>query len=152
MSGRLSIYFGWIHEIGGRVYDFLNARADENAVTTTGDKAGNEQFVTIEAEGTKAVYSWTADGDFEAFAVQIVGEGYLTAEIVTDTPTSAADLTASGLNAATYREDISNHCPFLKGSDQIWDNALGANRKIYTITLRNRDDEDDVEAVVGHSN
>lgn len=152
MAGRLSIYFGWVHEVAGRVYDFMNPRAVENEVTTTGDRAGNEQFLTVEAEDTLAVYSWTTDGDFEAFAVQIRGEGYLTAEIVTDTPTSAQNLAASGLNAATYRLDISNHCPFVLGSDQIWDNALGANRKIYSITLRNRDDEDDVTVVVGHVN
>lgn len=152
MAGRLSIYFGWVHELAGRVIPFLDPRVCQNEVSTTGNVAGQENVLTVDPEDTLEVYDWERDGDFEAFAVQIIGEGYLTAEIVTDTPTSAEDLSASGSNQDTFREDISNHCPFTKGSDQIWDNALGANRKIYSITLRNRDDEDDVEVVVGRVN
>lgn len=152
MAGRLSIYFGWVHEIAGQVIDFLNPRVCQNEVETSGTFAGNAQFLTVETEDTLGVYSWTTDGDFEAFSAQIIGEGYLTVEIATDTPTSVSNLTASGLNAATYRLDMANHGPFVLTSDQIWDNALGANRKIYSITLRNRDDEDEVQVVVGRVN
>lgn len=149
MAGRLRIFFGAVHEVAGRFFDFLDPREAQAEVETTGDTSLISRSVTVETESTKQVYSWTSDGDFEMFACQIDGDGYLTLEIVTDTPVSTTNLAASGSNAATYRLDLANHGPFVLTSDQIWDNALSANRKIYSITLRNVDDEDDVTAVVG---
>lgn len=152
MSGTFRNYFGWVHTVGGRNYDFLDARNCENEVSTDGTRATGEDMLTVPVEDTLEVYNWTRDGDFEAFALQIIGEGYLTAEIVTDTPTSAEDLTASGTHAATYREDIANHLPFVKGSDQIYDSTLDANRKIYSITLRNTSEDDAVSVCRGIAN
>lgn len=144
MSGRLSIFFGWVHEIGGRVYDFLNSREVENEVTTTGDKAGNEQFITVGGVSTVEVYNWfkeggktggASPGDFEVFALQIRGEGNLWVIAIVDAPTSATDLRPAGTaQRAVFLGELSNHGPFVLTSDQMRVEPTATVAKTYTIT------------------
>lgn len=181
MAGTFRAYFGWVHSLAGRAFDFLDPRACQNEVASTGTRGGAEEEVTVDAGDTVEVYNYLRDGDFEAFALQIIGDGYLYVYFIVDKPTSATDLTPSGLAQRSIGGlQIANHAPFVLNTDQVqaeptatvsktysltgYSTATGTGTpdliasatdvtgKIYSILLYNPDADDSVSVIKGHAN
>lgn len=137
MANLLSVHWSLVAKIDGvnrRLGGGFTAPFSQSSIT--GYPLRGVQRISVPAAGTATLYSWATDGNFELFAVW--ASAYATLTIAKDTPVSTTNLAASGLNPTTYDEDISTIHPRTFDTDQSWDQALAASRKIYTITVRNR--------------
>jgi len=132
---RSTIYIynaiAWTQGNLSRMVGSVNIPTSQTGVNTVTGRSSSDTFTvaaTGDANGADKILVWdgTAAGairDWSVLSVRVLGTGSLELEWMVDTPTSEANLVASGSNARILPDSVSNTAALMKDNTRIWMNA-----------------------------
>ena len=132
---RSTIYIynaiAWTQGALSRMVGSVNTPTIQTGRNTTTGRCSIETFTvaaTGDANGADKVLVWdgTAAGsirDWSVLSIRTIGTGSLELEWKVDTPTSEANLVASGTNPRVIPDSMSDTAPLMKDNTRVWMNA-----------------------------